>query len=191
MSQQDTQDLLSAYVLELNFTRSTAGQTAEVTDGAGKPLAAADGAGTISDPAGVPLLVAPLAVEGQQNRMRHTKLAVSDGAGAPLGEVQVVKYSFGPRSSKVTLSLTGPGGEEVARIEPQDKKGEHMALTVRGAPTGTLEQFSRKRGLLKSSSSFKLELSGEVGGRARALVVAAAVRFQALSAAAQNATQDH
>jgi hypothetical protein len=45
--------------------RSSAGATAEVTDGAGAPLADADGSGTISNPAEDVLLRAPLVMQSR------------------------------------------------------------------------------------------------------------------------------
>ncbi len=180
--------LFRAAVLQLSCARSSAGQTAEVTDGANLPLAASDGRGAIRDSSGNELLRAPIALERRAERGTDTKLEVSDPAGIRLGEVRVTRYSFGPRSSKATLSLTADGAE-VARLEPQDRKGEEVVITAGGAPVGTLRQTSRKRGLLRSSINYTVELTGDVEQRLRPLVIAAAIRYQALVAAAASASQ--
>jgi hypothetical protein len=146
--------LFSAAILQLSCTRSSAGQTAEVTDGAGLPLAGADGAGTITDRSGKPLLHAPIAFEGRGERGTDARLEVSDGAGERLGEVRVVKFFYGPRSSRTTLAVTVADGQEVATFEPRDRKGEQVEITVGDVPGGTLEQISRKRGILRSTTTY-------------------------------------
>jgi hypothetical protein len=179
--------LFRTTVLEIVCERSSAGQTAEVHDGTGTPLATSDGAGTIRDRGGADVLRTATSVEGPPRRnLVHARLTVSDAAGAALGEVRVVKYSSGPRSSKATLSVVA-GDAEVARLEPQDRKGEEIAVTAGGTAVGTLRQTSRKRGLLRSSTTYRLELTGDLDAGTRPLVLAAAIRYHALVAATVNA----
>lgn len=189
MTSPEAQALFGAAILKFDCTRSSAGQTADVTDGADAPLASVDGAGTVSDRSGNPLLRAPVVFEGRGDKGTDVKLEVSDAGGERLGEVRVTKYSFGPRSKKATLSATLPGGEEVAKLEPRDRGGEQLEIDLGGASGGTLQQVSRKRGILRSTSSYRLELTGEIDRRVRPLVLAAAIRYQAVATAAANASQ--
>lgn len=100
MTSSDAQVLFGAAVLKVHCMRSSAGQTADVADGADAPLASVDGGGTVSGRSGNPVLYARLVFEGRVDRGTDAKLEVSDAAGQPLGEVRVTKYSFGPRATK-------------------------------------------------------------------------------------------
>ena len=188
MSAAGTHPLWRAAVLELTCTRSSAGQTVEVQDGTGVPLASADDAGTIAASSGEPLLLAPLAWEGRRDRGTDAKLDVSDPAGTALGEVRVARYSVGPRSSKATLSISDATGE-VARLEPQDRKGEELVIAAGDAQAGVLRKTGRKRGLLRSTTSYRLELTGPLEGQLRTLVLAAAIRYQKLLTEAASPTK--
>lgn len=169
--------------------RSSAGQTVEVRDGAGVALASVDDAGTVTGPAGETLLQARLEWEGRRDQGTGAKLAVSDAAGSALGEVRVLKYSVTPRSSKLTLSVVDAGGE-VARLEPGDDNDE-IVVSAGDARVGTLRQTGRKRGLLRSTTSYRLELTGPLEGPRRMLVLAAALRYQKLLVEATHASERH
>ena len=155
-------------------------------DGTGQALATVDRAGEIADSTGNPLLLAPLRFEGRSDRGTNAMLDVSDPNGTPLGEVRLKRYSVTPRSRKATLSITA-AESEVARLEPQDGKGEELAITSGDRPVGTLHSTG-KRGFIRRSTNYRLELTGDVDDRVRQLVLAAAIRYDALLTAAASAS---
>jgi hypothetical protein len=181
----DAHPLFRSAVLELSCAGGVGGGSAEVSDGLGTPLASSDPAGTIADPGGTVLLRAPLRFEGRDDRGTNAMLDLSGPDGAPLGEVRVQKFSVGPRSRKATLSVTSAGAE-VARLEPED--GEESAITAGGRAAGTLRRTG-KRGFIRSRTQYRLELTGEIDQRVRPLLLAAAIRQDALLTAAASAGQ--
>ena len=156
-----------------------------MSDDGGNPLAVSDGEGTIADPDGVQLLSAPLRFDGRRDRGTNAMLDVSAPDGKSIGEVRVKKFSVTPRSSKATLSLSAAGAE-LATLEPEDKKGEELAITAGDARVGTLRKKAKK-GFIRTTTAYRLELVGDVDEQTRRLIVAAAIRYQALLSGAATA----
>lgn len=178
--------LLQAQDLELTCMRSSDGQTTEARTPTGETVATSDGSGVIADPAGNVLLRAEVSFpKGTSGR-----LDIADGAGRQLGSVGLGTFRFGPKALKATLIVSEAGGSEVARFEPQDKKGQDVAILAADAtPVGTLRQTGHDRGLRRSTTTYRLEL-GQVDEPLRTLLLATALRHQALLVAARNVSAD-
>lgn len=172
-------------MVEITCRGGFGGGTAEVSDGTGAPLATSDRAGTIADAQGTTLLRTPVRFDGRADVGTNAMLDVAGPDGAALGEVRVKKYFVGPRSRKATLTVTA-AGTEVAQLEPQDGKGEESAITAGDRPVGTLRRTGRQ-GLIRTRTSYTLELTGDLDERVRPLLLAAAIRYDTLVSAAATA----
>ena len=179
--------LFRAAVLQLDCTGGLGGGTVEIKDGTGTPLASADDGGTIADAQGAQLIRAPLRFDGDRKHGTNAVLDVAGADGAPLGQVRVRKYSVTPRSRKGTLAVM-LGDAEVARVEPEDKKGEELAITAGERRAGTLRKTG-SRGFIRKTTTYRLELTGDIEERLRPLVLATAIRYDALLNVAASAGQ--
>lgn len=184
MGPSDTQRLFSAGRLGIVAAAGLGGGTAEVSEGDNR-LAGAERDGRIVAADGTELLRAPLRFDGRDDLGTNAMLDVIGADGGPLGEVRVKSFSVTPRSRKATLSLLRDG-RELARFEPGADRGENLAITVDGIVAGTLVK-EHKRGLIRKSTTYTLELNGAAAPPARELIVAAAIRYDALLTTAAGA----
>lgn len=180
----ETATLLQATELELKCARSSDGQTTEARVPGGEVVGTSDGSGVIADSGGGVLLRAKVSFAGA--KAGSGRLDVADEAGQALGSVTLGSFRFGPKALKATLIVSDAAGNEVGRFEPQDKKGQDVAILAGGAQVGTLRQTAHDRGLRRSATTYRLEL-GQAGERVRTLLLATALRHQALLVAARNA----
>jgi hypothetical protein len=159
---------------------SGSGYTAEIKDQTGALLATCDAGGTVRDQSGDGLLVAPLRWEGRGDRPTDAGIEVTDPEGRGLGVGRVVKYGVGPRARKATIAMIDPDGGEAARLEPRDKRGEQLAFTANGSELATVAVNVVKQGFLRKSRVYTVELPGEIPDALRPLVLATAIRYDAL-----------
>lgn len=169
--------------LELACTRSSAGQTTEARTADGAAVATSDGTGTITDASGAVIAQAKASFpKGSSGR-----IDIGDGGGAPLGSVELTSFRFGPKALKGTLVVTDASGREVGRFEAVDGKGQDVAISgPGGAQIGSLRQSGHDRGLRRSTTTYRLLLDDAGEPNVRALLVATALRHQALLVAAKN-----
>ena len=177
MSHQPPHPLFSAAAVELSCTPSE-GRYATAVSSAGAHVASSDAWGRIVDPQGREVLRAPIGFDGRDDRGTNARVYISAWDGTPLGEARVARYSVGPRSAKATL-VVDSGAGEVARLEPQDRKGEELTVTAGGRAVGTLRRVAQ-RGLIRKEADYRLELTGEIDPSVRALILGAAIRYHAL-----------
>lgn len=154
--------------------------TGEITDTGGGPLASYDAAGRLLDSSGRVLLLAPVRSKGHRARQSEVDMPISNAEGQLLGTARVVKFSFGPRSKKVTAAVTNEGGEEVARLEPRDDKGLRLAVTAGGADVATVDVEEIKAGLFRKTRLYRVATVGELTDALRPFVFALTTRFDAL-----------
>ncbi len=183
----DTHPLFCSAVLELTSAGGLGGGTVEVTDATGMQLAAADREGAITAPDGRRLLRAPVRFEGRRSIGTNAGLEVFDAEEAPLGQVHVTSYSVTPRTRKMTLSMSAPGGE-LFRLAHSDKRGEEAVITVGERPIATMRKTG-KRGFIRTSTAYRLELTSDLDLRSRQLLVAAVIRYDALMTEAATASR--
>lgn len=181
----DTHALFRTAVVEVSAKGGVGGGTAEAS-AAGSPLATTDRDGRIADSSGAELLRAPIRFDGRKERGQNAVLDVAGPDGTPLGEVRVQRFTVTPRSRRATLKL-GYGGADLALVEPQDKNAEESTITVAGRTVGTLHKTG-KSGFIRSATTYRLELTGELDDRTRRLLVAMAIRYEALLTAVANAS---
>jgi hypothetical protein len=172
--------LWRASTFSVSPTRSRAGLTAEIKDAAGGALAICDPDGTVRDASGGVLLQAPVRWEARRNRPLDVEMGITDLEGRALGTARVVKYGLGPRAKKATVALIDGQGTEVARLEPQDKKGERLAVSAGGADLATVDVAEIKTGFLQKARVYTATLPSEIAEDIRPLVLAAIVRYYAL-----------
>ena len=141
-------------------TRARVGSwEADVVDEAGRPAGRVRGSMemVLSDAAGAPAL--RLEAERARWGMHREGLGrvhVSDGAGATVGTIEVVKYLNG----RVTLSLRGVEGQEVAVLAPEAKNDREFALTdPAGAQIGRVVATETHRKLLSQDRKWWVSLS--------------------------------
>lgn len=163
--------------------RSSAGQTTEARTADGSPVGASDGSGTITGASGAVVAQAKASFpKGSSGR-----LDISDGAGAALGAVELTSFRFGPKALKGTLVVTDASGRECGRFEARDGKGQDVAISgPGGAQIGSLRQTGHDRGPRRSTTTYRLLLDDAGEETVRALLVATALRHQALLVAAKN-----
>lgn len=117
-------------------TRARVGSwEADIVDETGRPAGRVRGGidMVLSDAAGAPAL----RLHSERVRFgagRHREalggVDVADGAGTPLGRLEVVKYF----NARVTLSLRDPVGQELAVLAPEAKNDREFSITD---PAGT------------------------------------------------------
>jgi hypothetical protein len=153
------------------------GHAAEIKDRGGAVRARSEDDGTIKDEAGSVLLRAPL-------RKAHSPgdvaIDVADAEGRKLGEAGVAKYSLGPRSKTLTLTIQDAAGSEVARLEPRDKQGDEFGLSAAGSDVATVRVERVKVGLLRKSRVYTADLIAEVPEPVRSLAMAGLIRYEAM-----------
>ena len=169
--------------LELACMRSSAGQTTQARTADGDAIATSDGQGTITDGSGAVVAQAKASFpKGSSGR-----LDVSDGAGTPLGSVELTSFRYGPKALKGTLVVSDASGREIGRFEARDGKGQDVAISgPGGAQIGSLRQTGHDRGLRRSTTTYRLLLDDAGEETVRALLVTTALRHQALLVAAKN-----
>lgn len=162
------------------------GKTAEVTDESGTPVATFRG-GQLTGASGEPLLRLALQEPGRMSGRRddptRAVLEVGDAQGRPVGSARIAKYSFGPRAKKLTLVLTGSGGEETGRIEPADDHGRQLSATAAGAEVATVSVEQVKVGFLRKARVYTVRFADEPSP----LLLGAILGYEGLLSAAQAA----
>jgi hypothetical protein len=156
------------------------GYTVDITDRAGVTLATCDAEGAVRDQLGEQLLAAPLDWQGRRDKALSAVIEIADPEGRALGTGRIVKYGMGPRSRKATIAVVDPHGAEAVRLEPRDKRGEQLAVTTNGTELGTVAVSTVKQGFLRKAHVYELELTGRIPDELRPLVLAAAIRYDAL-----------
>lgn len=169
--------------------RTARGCTAEVKNVTGTVLASCDEAGTVRDHEGALLLRAPLSWRGAGGRATDAGLDVTDDAGRPLWTARVVGYGFGPGARKVTVAVAHPSGAEVARLEPRDRRGQELALHAAGTDVAALSVRTVRTGFWRTARVCSVRTADTIPDELRALVLALAVRYDALLDAAQRVEQ--
>ncbi len=143
-------------------TRARVGSwEADVADEAGAPAGRVRGGKemVLYDSANAPAL--RLAAERRRSGvgLHHESLGaihVSDGAGAPVGSFEVVQYVNG----RVTLSLRGPDGQELAVLAPEAKNDREFALhDPAGAQLGRVVAVESQRKLLSQDRKWWVSLA--------------------------------
>jgi hypothetical protein len=115
-------------------------------------------------------------------------IEIADPDGRALGAGRVIKYGIGPRARKATIAIEDPHGVEAARLEPRDKRGEQLAVTTNGTELATVTVSQVKRGFLRKSRVYVVDLERPIPDELRPLVVATAIRYDALLAAVASAS---
>lgn len=113
---------------------------------------------------------------------------ISDAGGAMLGTGRVVRYGLGPRAKKATVSIRNPEDQEVARLEPTDKKGERLSIKSGTGDLATIEVAKVKKGFLSKTRVYTVSLFGAIPDELRPSVLAAAVRYDAVIKALEAAS---
>jgi hypothetical protein len=155
------------------------GYAAEIKDAAGAPVATCDAEGTVRDVSGDELLTAPVRWHGRRDRGLNAGIEIAAG-GRALGEGRVVKYGLGPRARKATIEISDAQGGATARLEPRDKRGEELAVTANGADLATVAVAVVKKGFLRKSRVYTVDLAEPMPEDLRPLVLAATIRYDAL-----------
>jgi hypothetical protein len=166
--------------LILSPSGSGHGYTVEITDQAGTVLATCDAEGAVRDPSGDALMVAPLRWQGRGERPTDAGIEVADPEGHALGAGRVVKYGVGPRARKATIAVVDAQGAEAARLEPRDKRGEQLAVTTNGTELATLAVQVVKTGFMRKSRVYTVEMAAAIPDELHPLVLATAIRYDAL-----------
>jgi hypothetical protein len=169
-----------AQSLVLRPTGAGRGYSVTVSDRAETPLGVCDGDGVLRDHAGQPVLQAPLHWDGRRDRATSAAIAVADAHGTPLGAVRIANYGIGPRARKATLAILDAQGGEVARLEPSDARGEQLAMSAAGVPVATIGVTAVKAGFLRKDRVYALDFTAAPPAAVRPLLLAAAIRYDAL-----------
>lgn len=177
--------IFSADVLEISVAGGVGGGSAEIGDGAGAQLGVSGSDGVLSDPDGTALLSAGIRFDGRADKALNAMLQVLAPDGSALGEVRLRSYTVTPRSRRASLSLQADG-EEVARLETTDKKGEQIEIGSEAGAVAAMRKLGKK-GLIRSTTAYRLEWLGAADDRIRRLVVAAAINYDGLIDAAATA----
>ena len=156
------------------------GYTVAVGDRSGAPLAVCDAEGTVRGQAGEVLLHAPLRWHGRRDKPTGAALEIADASGAPIGSAKVVRYGVGPRSRKASLEIADASGAAVALLEPRDHAGDVLAIAVGGRDLTTIAVTKVKTGFLRKTRVYAVEHVAEAAEPLRTLVVAAAIRYDAV-----------
>lgn len=155
---------------------------ASVTDRAGSPLAHCDENGVLADSAGTVLLHAPVTVPGHgwREQRKDVTIGVTDAAGVTLGTGAVRKYTLTPRSRRLTVVVSAPGGGGEGKIEAADKHGDELSVTSNGEPVASVTVEHVKAGFMRKNRIYTAELTGRPSDQLAAPLVAAVIRYQAL-----------
>jgi hypothetical protein len=176
----DDHHLFSATSFGIFPTNSGAGHTAEIKDAGGTPIGSWNPSGDILDASGSKVLSAPMQWDAPRRGPFKVELQILDASGEPLGAARVAKYTLGPKSKKLTVSISDTTGTEVGRIAPLDKKGEQLGVTVGEIQVGTVEVSTVKAGFLRKNRVYSARFMGSISEAARPLVVGTLLRYDAL-----------
>jgi hypothetical protein len=131
---------------------------ADVRDEAGKPAGTVRGAMqmVVADAAGAPQLTLTAERDRAGNWTSLGRIRVADAAGAPLGTLEVVKYF----NARVTLSLRGVDGQQLAVLEPEAKNDREFALhDGAGTALGRVVAIESHRKLLSQDRTWWISLA--------------------------------
>lgn len=147
---------------------------ADIRDEAGRPAGTVRGGMemVVADASGAPQLT----LNAERDRSgRWTSLGrvrVADAAGAPLGTLEVVKYF----NARVTLSLRGVDGQQLAVLEPEAKNDREFALhDGAGTAFGRVVATESKRKLLSQDRRWWISLARPLPVAVDPLALGAAV----------------
>jgi hypothetical protein len=152
-------------------------QAAEIRDRAGAVRARSEEDGTIKDETGSVLLRAPLR---KAKSAGDVAIDVADADGRMLGEANVDGYTIAPGRRNLKLAFRDSAGNELARLEPRDKRGEELELAAGGSTVATVKVEKVKAGLLRKSRVYTVDLIAEVPEPARPLAMAGLIRYEAV-----------
>lgn len=173
-------DLWQASSFVVTPTRSRDGFVADIKDQSGSLIGTSDAAGRVMDAVGGVLLQAPVRYEAPRTGPISVEMPIADAQGRALGTARVVKWGLGPRSKKATVALLDPEGEEVARVEPEDKKGEKLVATAGGVSLASVDVTDVKTGFMQKAKVITATLPAEIPKLIRPLVLCAIVRYYAI-----------
>lgn len=172
--------LVAASQFNVHPTNSGGGHTAEITDPSGSKIGAWTAAGDILDDSGTKVLSAPVKWDAPRHGPITVEMQINDATGSALGAARVAKYTLGPRAKKLTVAISDTAGTQVGRIEPLDKKGEQLKVSVGEIPVASVDVTEVKAGFLRKKRIYATQITGAMSESARALVVAALLRYDAL-----------
>lgn len=155
------------------------GAEVAITDAAGAPVASCDTGGAITGTGDEAFATATLLDQGRRPKPGGVGLSVSSPGDGALGGAKVSKYRIGPKARKVTLAITNGQGEDVARLEPRDKRGVELELTASGSAIATVGIEQVKSGFMRKRRVYTARLSGDPGQNA-ALLLAVLIRYDAV-----------
>ena len=151
--------LWSASTLWVDSHAKVGSWEANVADENGQPVGTVRGGMemVLADTAGAPVLrVRAERDRWGMNREGLGRMHVSDGAGAALGTVEVVKYF----NARVTLSLRDSAGQELAVLAPEAKNDKEFALhDPAGTQIGRVVATESQRKLLSQDRKWWINLA--------------------------------
>ncbi len=172
--------LVAASQFIVHPSNTGGGHTAEVTDPSGSKIGAWTAAGDILDEAGTKVLETPVKWDAPRHGPITVEMQINDAAGSTLGAARVAKYTLGPRAKRLTVAISDAAGTQVGRIEPTDKKGEQLKVSVGEIPVASVDVAEVKAGFLRKKRVYATQVTGAMSDAARPLVIAALLRYDAL-----------
>ena len=166
--------LWTASVLWVESRARVGSWQADVRDETGRPAGTVRGGMqmVVADTAGAPQLTLTAERDRAGNWTSLGRVGVSDGAGAALGTLEVVKYF----NARVTLSLRDVGGQELAVLEPEGKTDKGFALhDGTGNALGRVVAARSDRKLLSQDRTWWVSLARPLPQPLDALSLGAAV----------------
>jgi len=170
------------------YERSGDGNTAWILGAGDAVLASANDAGGVFDAGGASLMTAALVsprgahgdAPGADLKRLGAHIAVTAPDGAAAGNVVVRRFSVGPFSRKIELSLADPAGAEVGELVATDKKGQELAMSCAGTAVAALKLANRDRGLKRTVERWDLSVSAPPPAPGELLAAAAVLRYYKL-----------
>ncbi len=166
--------LWTASVLWVESRARVGSWQADVRDEGGRPAGTVRGGMqmVVADTAGAPQLTLTAERDRAGNWTSLGRVGVSDGAGAPLGTLEVVKYF----NARVTLSLRDAGGQELAVLEPEGETDKGFGLhDGAGNAVGRVVAARSDRKLLSQDRTWWVSLARPLPQPLDALALGAAV----------------
>lgn len=170
---------------KVRYTRSSAGQTAELLDAAEKPIVTCHDNGAATDADGAVIFGAAFMLGGDDGPGRaksdvgrlKSYVNVVDAAGAAVGRVTIKKYSVGPFKRKFVFGLLDASGAEIGELATTDKKGTEFDVSIGGQVAISATQSERDRGIARSAETWVLTCGAVVASPSDLTVVSAILRF--------------
>lgn len=161
--------------------RSSEGQTVEIDGPDGARVAAITDDGRVTRPDGTLEVTLPLRSERPAHLVRPVRgtelLLAVDFPGAPgYGYADVTKYGLTPMGKRIEFDLHSQAGC-FGRLEPTDRKGEHLLATAGDTPLVRATVTDRDRGLTRSVTTWEIELPYASDDAHRRIALAAVLRY--------------